>query len=319
MARGFEVAVMHDFFIDRLVHVKKFDPLLRSVRKMARSGGGGMHAISQSEIRGGNAVNLAHALARLRVKTLLITHSDPAHEGMIRGAFEGLEAEVRVKPRPPGLTVAFEEKTNVMLGENGGAGSFGAEELDQSDWQSLKKTPIVCAVNWAANRKGTELVAGLRKRLGKRTTIFTDPADFRERLAEFKVYLDRVATEGLADWVSMNEEEASTTARLLKLGVSGPRDTCRALSRSLGVRFDLHARAGGCTSDGTRTFWSGARALNARRLTGAGDVWDAGAIYGSISGMPEEERMRFANAAAKLYVRSREAVGPTLPEVLREM
>ena len=52
-----------------------------------------------------------------------------------------------------------------------------------------------------------------------------------------------------------------------------------------------------------------------RRLTGAGDVWDAGAIYGRLKGMDEPERLRFANTAARLYLRSDVLAPPTLAQV----
>ncbi|HEY6283625.1 MAG TPA: hypothetical protein VIW22_06850, partial [Nitrososphaerales archaeon] len=117
MAHSFDVAVMHDFFVDRLVHTKSFAGMIGTLSEKAAAGGGGLHGVPQEEVRGGNAVNLAHALARLGLRTLLITHSDRTHEPLLRETFEGLRAEVRVKPAPAGLTVAFEEKVNVMMGD----------------------------------------------------------------------------------------------------------------------------------------------------------------------------------------------------------
>ena len=87
-----------------------------------------MHGIRQSEIRGGNAVNLAHALGRLGLRTLLVTHTEAAHEGLLRKSFEGLDVELRLKPLKAGMTVAFEERVNVMLGDGGGAADQHADE-----------------------------------------------------------------------------------------------------------------------------------------------------------------------------------------------
>ena len=155
MSRSFDVAVMHDFFVDRLVHVESLKSLTMQVERKAKEGGGGLHGITQTEISGGNAVNLAHALARLGLRILLVTHSDGPHLPLLRHTFEGLDAELRVKPLRAGLTVAFEERVNVMLGDGGGAREFGPGLLDEDDWDALKSASVVCSVNWAANRRGT--------------------------------------------------------------------------------------------------------------------------------------------------------------------
>ncbi|HYC26404.1 MAG TPA: hypothetical protein VEB67_00085, partial [Nitrososphaerales archaeon] len=192
MTPRFEVAVMHDFFIDRLVHTRSLRRLSQSMESKAKSGGGGIHGVRQSEVRGGNAVNLAHALGRLGVRTLLITHSEPAHAGMLLEAFDGLPVEVRVKDASAGLTVAFEERTNVMLGDVAGAGRFGPEMLDVEDWRSLNGCSVVCSANWAANSMGTKLLVALRKKLPAGTKVFLDPADFRDRVPDFNRLLRKI-------------------------------------------------------------------------------------------------------------------------------
>ena len=57
------------------------------------------------------------------------------------------------------------------------------------------------------------------------------------------------------------------------------------------------------------------RAVRTRRLTGAGDVWDAASIYGRLNGMDEAGRLKLANRAAKLYLEGREPVPPTLSQL----
>jgi sugar/nucleoside kinase (ribokinase family) len=315
MARKYDVAVMHDFFVDRLVYAKSIPELLKSVSTKAQGGGGGLHGIAQEEVRGGNAVNLAHALARLGLRTLLITHSGGDHKGMIENAFKGLGAEVRIKSGKEGLTVAFEEKVNVMLGDVGGAGDFGPEALDESDWDALKRSKVVCSVNWAANRRGTELLVGLRRRLGKEKTIFMDPADFRDNLPKFIELLNRIPKEGLVDWVSMNQWEGTEAARAVGVEASAFKDACLGLARKLEVVFDLHAVKASYTSEGTRVSSVKVNRVKARRLTGAGDVWDAGAIYGRLKGMAEVQRLEFANRAAKAYLEGDELVPPKLEDI----
>ncbi len=316
MARSFDVAVMHDFFVDRLVYTKSLEGLAQLVTAKAAEGGGGIHDIRQSEMRGGNAVNLANALANLGLRTLLLTHSDRAHEALLREPFKGLDAEVRVKPRPPGLTVAFEGRVNVMLGEGGGAADFGPGLLDEDDWVALKAAGVVCSVNWAANRRGTDLLLALRKRLGKGKTIFFDPADFRDRLPGFTKLLALIKDEHLVDWMSLNEHEALAIASALRMRKGNLNEVCSMVAKKLGLRLDVHTARESLTSAGARVVAVRAKNANARRLTGAGDVWDAASIYGRLKRMPNPDRLNFANTAAGLYLEAETPAPPDLEQVL---
>jgi sugar/nucleoside kinase (ribokinase family) len=307
---------MHDFFVDRLVHASSLSKLAESVVEKAGEGGGGIHGIPQQDLRGGNAVNLAHALARLGLRTLLITHSDSGHERMLIESFEGLAAEVRVKPRPPGLTVAFEGEVNVMLGYGGGAEDFGPELLDEDDWSELKRAGVVCSVNWAANKSGTNLLASLRSRLGREKTIFFDPADFRDRLREFTSLLALVRKKRLVDWMSLNEQEAFEAARVLGAKTTGLRETCAVVAERLRVGLDVHTAKGSFSCNGGKTTAVRTGRVRTLRLTGAGDVWNAGSIYGRVKNFNDSERLRFANTAAGLYLTADSPSPPELGDIL---
>ena len=315
MARKLDVAVMHDFYVDRLVHGESIDGVRRMLAEKASAGGGGIHGVAQDEIRGGNAVNLAIATARLGLKTLLITHSDKNHEPMLREAFHGLRAELHIKPAPPALTVAFEGEVNVMLGHERGASDFGPSRLEERDWEALEDSRLVCSMNWAANRKGTALLVALRRRLGRDKPIYLDPADFRDNIPGFKDLMRRIADRHLVDWLSMNELESLTAAESLGLGKGSLAEVCRGIAAKLGVVFDLHAVSKSLTSEGTRVAEANVGRVRARRFTGAGDVWDAAAIFGRLKGMEEPERLRLANRAAKLYLEGRDLLPPTLRQI----
>ena len=312
----FDVAVMHDYFIDRLAHVGRLSRFADSVVAKADRGGGGIHGIPQQDVRGGNAVNLAHALARLGLRTLLITHSDPAHMRLLTDTFEGLGAEVRVKQRPPGLTVALEGEVNVMIGHGGGAEDFGPELLDERDWRALRGAKLVCSVNWAANLSGSRLLAALRRRLGREKLIFFDPADFRDRRGEFSRLLAAIRRQGLVDWMSLNEQEAFEAAGMLGMDSVGLGETCAGLARRLHVGLDVHTARLSFSSEGGKATKVPARRVRARRLTGAGDAWNAGSIYGRLKGFDDSKRLRFANAAAGLYLTAEEPEPPGLGDVL---
>lgn len=315
MARRYDVAVMHDYFVDRLVHTKSISETLGMVEGKAGEGGGGFHGVIQEEVRGGNAVNLAHALGRLGLRVLLITHSEHTHEPLLRHTFSGLRVDLRIKRLPAGLTVAFEEKVNVMLGDGKGASDFGPDHLDEADWKALDESKVVCSVNWAANRRGTELLRGLRKRLGPEKTIFLDPADFRDRAKEFDALLRAASKERLFDWVSMNEHESGAAAAGLGVRERDLGERCRVLAGRLGVVFDLHGDKASYASEGTRVVSAPVHRIKPKRITGTGDVWDAAAIYGRLKKMDESSRLRFANAAAGLYLESPDVSPPSLDQV----
>ena len=307
---------MHDFFVDRVVHPASLSRLAVSVIGKANQGGGGIHGISQQDLPGGNAVNLAHALARLGFRTLLITHSDTIHERMLREPFESLDAEVRVKPKPPGLTVAFEGEVNVMLGHGGGAEDFGPEMLDSDDWKALSCARVVCSVNWAANREGTKLLASLRGRLGKEKVIFFDPADFRDRPQEFTSLLALTMKKRIVDSMSLNEHEALETARALGVKTTSLAETCAIIAEKLQVDLDIHTAKGSFSSNGDMTTEVRTKRVRPLRLTGAGDVWNAASIYGRVKNFGDSERLKFANAAASLYLTAATPSPPALGDIL---
>ncbi len=318
MANRFDVAVLHDFFVDRLVYVQSVKGLAKDLRSKSAEGGGGIHGMSQSEVSGGNAVNLARGLGRLGRKVLLITHSDSQHMPILEKAMDGLDVELRVKPLRPGLTVAIEGEVNVMLGDCGGAATFGPGELSDDDWGSLARADLVCSVNWAANERGTELLKALRRRLGRKR-IFLDPADFRDRPSEFASLLREISKRHLVDWVSVNEEEAKAAAMLLGVRATDLGEACRRLASNLGVTLDLHGVSRSWTSDGGALASRPCLETRPRRLTGAGDAWDAGSICGWLEGMGDEARVAFANAAASVFLGREENLQATHEEVERRL
>src|SRR5438445_12227768 len=320
----FEVAVLHDYYVDRLVLIEEFGKLSEAISKKAHEGGGGIHGVRQLEIRGGNAANLAYALGRLGTRTFLLTHSDPAHEPLLRDGFEGLPVILSVKKREAGLTVALEgktggTKTNVMLGHNGGAGEFSPSMIDREDWDALKDSKIVCSVNWAANNHGTELLTALRRHLGRKHQIFLDPADVRDRLEAYGELLRAMRERNLVNWLSLNEAEARATGSLLGIREMELGKLSRSIARQLNLRVDIHTKNGSYTSTGSEVARCEIGWVTPKRLTGAGDVWDAASIYFFLNGKSDVDRLALANAAAKYYVSAEEPEAPTRGEVLRLM
>jgi len=313
--KSFDVAVMHDFFVDRLVHVRGLSELLRRAKSKVREGGGSVHDVMQEDIKGGNAVNLAHALAVLGARVLLITHSDREHMALLLSAFEGLRSEVRVKPFPPGLTIAFEDRVNVMVSHSGGAEQFPSSLLTDDDWDCLRRSKVVASVNWAANEYGTELLLALRKRLGAGAVLFFNPSDVRDRFRGYASLTKKLQAKHLVDWISINEFEAAATARALGVGREVSGALCSNISTILRARVDIHTETVSFTSSQGRQSERKTRWARPNRLTGAGDVWDAASIFAFLRGMDDAERLQFANAAGRLYVTGDVQRPPRLDEV----
>jgi len=316
----YEAVVLHDFFVDRLLFSRDLNGLLRSIKKKNSQGGGGIHDVEQLEMRGGNAVNLAHALVRLGTTTFLITHSDESHEMLLRGGFSRPRAELSVKRLEPGLTVALEgrrgsRRVNIMLGHAGGAGRFHPSILSDQDWGALTDSKVVCTVNWSANRYGTELLREIRRRVGRKT-IFIDPADVRDRIPRYRQLLAATRREHLIDWLSVNEFEARATARLLGLKSSRLDLVCRDVASALGIRLDLHTERASFTSEGREVYTHRVNRVVPRVLTGAGDVWDAASVHFYLRGFDDQKRIELADQAARLYLCSSSSSTPSEREVL---
>jgi sugar/nucleoside kinase (ribokinase family) len=115
----------------------------------------------------------------------------------------------------------------------------------------------------------------------------------------------------------MNQPEGVAAAGLIGVPSEDLGEACKGMAKALGVVFDLHAVTESFTSEGTQVTKVRVERAKARRLTGAGDVWDAGAIYGRLRRMDEADRLNFANTAARLYLESEDALPPTLGQVSR--
>ncbi|MDV3277368.1 MAG: carbohydrate kinase family protein [Nitrososphaerales archaeon] len=313
--RRYDAAVMHDFFVDRLVHTRDLPRLFELAWRKWKRGGGSIHDIAEEDVSGGNAVNLAHALGTLGAKVLIVTHSDEEHRPQLQKAFRGLKVEARVKPLPAGLTVSFEERVNVMVSYSGGAAKFSPALLTEGDWRALRSSRIVCSANWAANDQGTELLVALRENLGERATVHLGTADVTDREARYRKLVDLMKRKRLADWLSVNEFEAGATARALGLSPGTTKKMCGMISRELGIMVDLHTEYSSYTSTDGSVVERKTHHVRPRRLTGAGDVWDAASIFANLRGMDDGDRLEFANTAARLYVQAEPLRPPTLKEV----
>jgi ribokinase len=328
------IVVMPDFFIDRIIRLESSEKLCSALEEKAKNGGGSVRGVPTFDIKGGNAVNVAYALAKLGVRTTLFTAADEIGAAMLRQSFAkfGDRASLRITEGRQGYTTAFEfphnngsgdsRKVNVMVSDVGDTERFGPDRLaGQDDMAVLKKADAVMVVNWASNLKGTELAEHAFKS-SPSALHFIDPADISTRKEEFRDALFRLGS--VTDCLSINENECDLLAEALGLdrrllgGAFGPDDAraaAKKIAESAGVTTDLHTRIGSAWSNGKEAEFVHAIKVDPKILTGAGDVWDAADIVGYIAGLDPRERLLFANAAASLFVREQDGEPPAMAKV----
>ncbi len=321
------IVVMHDFFIDRIVRLNDLDSLLDAANSKIEGGGGSIRGIEQTEIKGGNAVNVAYALAKLGARTSLITIADRYGLGILKNAFlRFTNSKLIVTNGTQGYTISLEVpknkgKANVMVSDVGDTGNFGADKLGKRELSMIEGASAVMITNWASNMKGTELALKAFKTARKDALCFLDPADISTRKEDFKNSLMKLADH--LDILSINENECRILLVSLGLGAlpmnysnEDVGDAAKKLAEKLSITVDVHTPLGAATSKSSETVFVQSFDVDVKITTGAGDVWDAADIVGYLCKLDASDRLLVANACAALYISNANAESPRLKEVL---
>ena len=137
-----EVVVMPDFFLDRLINLNCDEPgFFSMVADVAKRKGGSIDGIAQTDIRGGNAINTASALAALGVKVTPIVCTNKLGLQQIKfylNQYRVDTSHIKISEKAS-LTTALELKTengkaNVMLRDLGSLADFGPANLTDDDY-----------------------------------------------------------------------------------------------------------------------------------------------------------------------------------------
>jgi ribokinase len=322
------IVVMPDFFVDRIIRLESKENLFDMLTEKAKVGGGSVRGIPTTDIKGGNAVNVAYCLAKLGAKVSLFTIADELGTTMIRQAFSqfGDKVSLRIANGRNGLTTSFEfpyddTHVNVMVSDIGDNANFGSERISsEADKTILKNADGVMVVNWASNLRGTDL-AEFSFKNSPSAFHFLATADIETRKYDFRDSLVKLA--GLTDCLSINENECNSLADALGFGrLLGPsysanevKVVAKRIAERVGISTDLHTKIGSAWSNGKETAFAHTIKVEAKRLTGAGDTWDAAAIIGYLVGLHPQERLLFANCCASLYVRDPNGEPPSMNKV----
>jgi len=331
------VVVMPDFFLDRLVSldydVKSFSEVLGTVVKRK---GGSIDGIEQTELRGGNAVNTASALAALNVRTTPIVCTSKFGAQMIRFYLESDRvnlSHIKIFDKLS-ITTAMEfgvekEKVNVMLRDVGALARFGPQHLNDEDLEAVEKADYVCVFNWAGTRHfGTELAETVFRRVkteGRGKTYYdtADPTPNREKIPEL---VKNVLQSKCLDVLSVNENEAICYASKLNNEIEELRrrlkfselakESARILASHLSARVDLHTTSFSATFTRNGETVVPAFKVPVLRATGAGDAWNAGNILGDAHRLSEQCRLALANAVAACYISNPSGMHPTRKQLI---
>ena len=327
-----KVAVLPDFFLDRLINLSwtpsEFSGLIADV---ARRKGGSIDGIPQTDMQGGNAINVASALANLGAEVTPIVCTNQYGLQQIKYYFRDTSVDtshIKVSDKAS-VTTALEfpnknGKTNVMIRDLGSLASFGPDNLDENDYAVIENADYTCLFNWAGTLKnGTSLAqavfSGAKKR-GKGKTYYdtADPTPNRAAIADL---MERVLKSSLVDVLSVNENEAIVYASLLDKTLNDKKEhsefaelameAARVLAKNLQARIDLHTTAFSATLRGKTEVVAPTFKVKVLRATGAGDAWTAGNIIGDRNNLSDQCRLTLANAVAACYLSDPEGKHPT--------
>src|SRR5574338_499930 len=128
------IVVLNDFFLDRIIKIQNLQKLYNQVLEKSRLGGS-IRGISQTDLKGGNATNVAYALARLGCPVSLIAIADKTSSQILKETFSDFDkVSLSIIDGKPGRTTSLEFKNagsivNIMISDLGDNENFGPEKL----------------------------------------------------------------------------------------------------------------------------------------------------------------------------------------------
>ena len=332
------VVVMPDFFLDRLVSlncdVETFSEIFGNV---VRRKGGSIDGIEQTELRGGNAINTASALAALDVKTIPIVCTSKLGAQLIKIYLKPETANLsHIKIfKKLSITTAMEFKTengkvNVMLRDVGALADFGPHHLSDEDFEVTESANYVCVFNWAGTRRfGTELAETVFRHVktkGRGKTYY-DTADPTPNKGKISELVKNVLQSKYVDVLSVNENEAICYASQLSNEIEElkrslkfdelAKESARVLASHLPARVDLHTTSFSATFTKKGETFVPVFQVPVLRATGAGDAWNAGNILGDAHRLSDGCRLTLANAVAAYYISNLEGTHPTRKQLIK--
>jgi ribokinase len=328
-----KVVVMPDFFFDRILTLD-FDiaDFSKKITKIAAQKGGSLDGISQMDIKGGNAINTAYALATLGAKVTPIVCTNSKGIKQIRSNLKKFKIDlshIKIKNKAS-ITTALElnvknEKVNIMLRDLGDLENFQASQRTNEDKIVIEEADYVCLFNWASTKKyGTKLAQKLFSRVKKRGRgkTYYDTADPNSNAKKIPGLVKTFRKTDLIDILSLNENEAISYASIIKKQIQKKKnkkinndeialEAAKVLAYNFNSRIDLHTSSFSATITKKKEVCVRTFKIKPLRATGAGDSWNAGNIVADMSNLSDESRLILANAVSAYYLSDRNGYYPS--------
>jgi sugar/nucleoside kinase (ribokinase family) len=279
---------------------------------------------------GGNAFNTARALARLgvHVQFSALTSRTALDFATKETAGEPIDLHLVRTSGKTAKTVSIEfgpERVNVMLNDPGSLEGLQAADLGEELASALSKANAVHIANWGQNQtNGTAFaleVLRTAKKAGAQT--FLDPSDVWGREQAVLDFIGKIPSGTDLDFLLVNESELRELARVLLLHAGGTSPCAHDDVDGQGTEFTKRTKAAVAAHTPRRSqlFRQGKSlamletpVLTPTRTTGAGDVWNAGFIAGTVAGLSPRESLELAAAAGRHYV-THTGRAPTIAEL----
>jgi sugar/nucleoside kinase (ribokinase family) len=326
--------ILPDFFLDHFVVQGNLEAFIKGLRGLAEQGGGNMMGSTQMIRRGGNSTNTAAALYALGANPVLIATTDEQGKRLLESlTFGGFELSHVHTDGSLSATVSIEvehegRRVNLMVSDSGSASSFDFSHLDEYDLSAITDSGLVAIMNLNHNSRAYEFAKDLLGfvKTNSEAITFMDLGDPSNNPKMLVPIMRDVVSKGYVDVFGMNENESAWIAWAIDEGKSKWRDgikdprtwlsTAEFVSEELGVKIDLHTPFYSASIIGAHVIGYPSFPAESRVLCGAGDAWNAGDIFGILSGLDVMDRLILANAVASLYVSAGTAEHPTTNDVI---
>ncbi|MEA2016441.1 MAG: PfkB family carbohydrate kinase [Actinomycetota bacterium] len=319
---SFKVMLMPDFFTDHLVRIEDdFEIVIDKIKQIVSRGGGNIAFNKQSILRGGNAGNLASALATLGQKVTLVTKTNPTGKKLIEHFLGplGVDLSLISDSGEMSATVAMEFKyknrlVNVMFSDPGSLSQYGPEKLPKEIAIRLKSGySLVSLLNWNQNQRATELakeVFKIAKTNGSLT--FLDTGDLSLREKNIPELIDDLLASGLVDIFAFNENEALCMASYYDKEFSERRknedvmklapEALRLLTKKINSKLCMHTPYFAMAIEDLKEYRIPSFNIEPLRATGSGDTWNSGFISGILAGLSIEKQILLGHSVAGAYL-----------------
>lgn len=320
------VVALPDFYLDHIVSypygVERF---VNDVLRIAQQGGGNIINIPQQYTLGGNAANFADTLARLGSKVYLITRTSSFGKICLQYFLKGLSVDItHVKEDSSLSTSSIIEMNlngklvNIMIGEAGGLKDFDLKKLDEADLSLLEKSDYICLFNWCQNRFGTDLFLHIAEIVNtNRSYLFLDIGDPSSRTDELKGLCEGLCKVSRIGALSLNENEVYWVGKTLNCDSEDRSELAAYISKRFDGEVLLHTSEFSSYNLKGETLTIPTFDVKPKKVTGAGDCWNAGYILGLMLNLSPIERIFLANAVAAAHITKPASERLTLDDVVK--